>query len=257
MPKTYSGVTVLFGIKRRRMRSVRGAIGTAIQRDALGRNPEMMVVQDAIDRLALQRPLAVQAEADRPGVRLEGQNLRAQVVQALADLPPGLTPEAARDGLPPSVTRRAVQRLVSRHAGLLATETGAKLDWDGAVLRRDHAEAALRASAAPSDPALLRLAIDSARAEGRLDHELAQATSEPEVARIQANQALGALPRWTGAIEVLAALPLPLPADEAGIAVRLGAAADTVAKAGGGSGTGSRPKSNSLRRASLASDRAT
>ena len=214
-----------------RERGDRGRL--TIQRDALARNPETMAVQDAVDRLAMQRPVAVQAEADRPGVRLEGQNLRAQVVQALADLPQGLTPEAARDGLPPPAARRAVQRLVSRHAGLLATETGAKLDWDVAVLRWNQTEAALRASAAPTDPAFLRLAIDSARAEGRLDHELAQATGAAEVSRIQANQALGALPRWTGAIEVLAALPLPLPADETGIAVRLGAAADTVAKAVG------------------------
>ena len=202
-----------------------------IQRDALVRNPEMLAVQEAVDRLAEQRPVAVQAEADRPGVRLDAQRLRAQVVQALADLPPGLTPEAARDALPPPAARRVVQRLVSRHAGLLATETGAKVDRDAAVLRRNQAEAALRASAAPPDPALLRLAVDSARAEGRLDHELAQTVGVAEVARMRANQALAALPRWTGSIAVLAALPLPLPADEAGMAVRLMAAADTVANA--------------------------
>ena len=205
----------------------------ARQRDALVRNPDMMAVQDAVDRLAGQRPVAVQAEADRPGVQLQGHDLRAQVVQALADLPSGLTAEAARDILPPPAARRAVQRLVSKHAGLLATETGAKLDRDAAVLRRDQAEAALRAGTAPSDPAFLRLATDSARAEGRLDYELAQATGAAEVARIQANQALAALPRWTGTFETLAALPLPLPFDETEMAVRLGAAADLVMKATG------------------------
>jgi len=203
------------------------------QRDALVRNPGVMAVQDAVDRLVGQHPVAMQAEADRPGVQLQGQGLRAQVVQALADLPLSLTPEAARDALPPPAARRAVQRLVSKHAGLLATETGAKLDRDVAVLRRDQTEAALRASAVPSDPALLRLAIDSARAEGRLDDELAQATAVAEAARVQANQAFAALPRWTGTFEALAGLPLPLPADEAGVAVRLGAAADSVVKATG------------------------
>lgn len=216
---------------RDREREEREVSRLASIRDVLSRSPELIAAQDAIDRLTEQRPVAVQAEADRPGVALEVQRLRMQVVQAMADLGPGATPEAARDALPSPSTRSAVQRLINRHAALLATEAAASQERDAAGLRRDKACAALQASVAPADPALLRLAIDGARAEGRVDQELAQADGLAEVARARANEALASLPRWTGSFAALLARPLPLTADEAGMAGQLAAAESKVAQA--------------------------
>jgi len=200
-------------------------------RDAMVRSAGLIAAQNAIDRLAGQRPVAVQAEADRPAVMLEVQRLRTQVEQAMADLGPGPTPESARDALPSPATRRAAQRLISRHAALLATAAAAVRDRDAAGLRHDRAQAALQASVAPADPAPLRLAIDAARAESRIDKDLAQAGELAELARASADAALAGLPRWTGRFADLAARPMPLTADEAGTAARFAAAEDAVAQA--------------------------
>ena len=200
-------------------------------RNALIRSPGLLAAQDLIDRLAEQRPVVVQAEADRPGVMLKVEGLRMQVAQVMADLGPGLTPESARDALPSLSVRRVVQRLINKHAALLATEAAALRDWDATELRRDKAQAALQASVAPADPALLRLAINGARAEGKVDEDLARAVEMAEVDRAEANEALGSLPRWTGPFAALIARPMPLTADEAGMAGQLAATEDDVTKA--------------------------
>jgi chromosome segregation protein len=204
------------------------AVRLAVIRDGLIRRPALMVAQDMIDRLAEQRQVVVQAEADRPAVMLEVARLRALVAEATAELGLESTPEAARDALPLPAARRAVERLITRHAGLIATEAAALSELDLAAQRRADAQAALEASLLPTDPAPLRLAIDQARSEGRLDEELGQARSRADRARQRAANALTALPRWAGPIGDLAARALPLAADEADMAVRLAAAETKV-----------------------------
>lgn len=200
-------------------------------RDALPRNPALLAVQDEIDLLAEQRPIAVQAEADLPGVRLEVEGLRAAVAEAVPELGLGMMPEAARDAVPNAAARRAVQKLVSQHAALTANTQAAARDLKAAATRRDEAEEALRARPAPADPALLRATIDQARGEGRLDAELARSETKLAAARDKAAAALAALPLWRGDAVALAACPAPLPAEMASAAALLASADEAAATA--------------------------
>lgn len=201
------------------------------ERDALVRDPALLADQDAIDRLAEQRPIAVQAASDLPGVRLTVEGLRNRVQEAAAEIAPGLPAEAARDAVPSDAARRAVQALTGRHASLTAKLEAAERDLAAATLRRGRVEAALTARPMPPDPAELRATIDAARGEGRLDAELAEAASKAAASRAAATTALTALPLWPGDAFALAAARLPLPAEMAEAGDRLAQAQALVREA--------------------------
>ena len=203
----------------------------AIEQAALPRDDPALAVQDAIDALAARREVAVQAAADLPAVRAEVAAQRGKVADALADLGASQAPEAARDAVPSAGARRAVQRLVSRHAALDAMAASTAQALAAAQRARDAAATALRDAPAPPTPDLLRRTIDAVRGEGPLDADLAHAERAMADAANTAAVALAALPLWHGDAAALAACRLPLGADADAAADWLDAAAKAAAEA--------------------------
>jgi uncharacterized protein YhaN len=192
---------------------------------ALPQDAAALLVQDAIDALAARRSLVLQATEDLPGVHTQVATYRATVAEALEDLELPLAPEAARDAVPATAVRRAVQRLINQHAGLAATAASATRSLAVARRQHDQAEAALQAGPAPPSPVLLRRTIDTMRAEGPLDVELERAGRALAAAEATTAAMLAALPLWHGDAAILAACRLPLPAEADAVAARLEAAA--------------------------------
>jgi chromosome segregation protein len=202
-------------------------------RASLPRDAAVLDAQDAIAALAGQQPLAAQAEADLPALRLEVASLRAEIAEAGAALGRDAGPDALGQAMPGAAARRGVQRLVAEQAGLRADAAAAQRDLAAARERLAQAEAALLAAPAPRDPALLRATIEQVRGEGRIEAELAQATSRAASLLQAATLALRALPLWQGDAEALAACRMPLPqaTDDAGAEMAAAAAACTAAEA--------------------------
>ena len=200
------------------------------ERAALPEDGAILIAQDAIDALAVRRPVVVQALEDLPNVHADVVAHRGKVADALEELGVSLAPEAARDTVPLAGVRRTVQRLVSQHAALTASATSATQALTAARRRRDHAANALRDAPEPPSPALLRRAIEAVRGEGPLDTELARAEITFAAATSDAATALAALPLWYGDMEGLVSCKLPLPAEADDTASRLDKATLTASE---------------------------
>jgi uncharacterized protein YhaN len=179
---------------------------------ALPRDPAILALQDAVDALAPLRVTAQGAEQDLPELRRQAGAQRERIAAAAARLGLDATPEAVRERLPQERERLAAQRLIR---GRTALQT--KLHTAAEALhlsQRRHARAAASlAEARPPAPAApLRRAIEAARAEGRLDQELAKAERDLAEATQRAAAALAALDNWSGDAAALASCRLPLPA---------------------------------------------
>jgi chromosome segregation protein len=198
---------------------------------ALAQDAAALAAQDAIDALGARRSVVMQAAEDLPKVRTKVAAHRAKVADALEELGVRQAPEAARDAVPATGVRRAVQRLVSRRVALDTTATSVTRRLAAARRRRDQAAAALAATPAPPSPALLRRTIDAIRGEGPLDLELERARRALAEAEGAASAALAALPLWPGDMAGLIACRLPLPAKTDAAAARLDAAAKLLADA--------------------------
>jgi len=201
----------------------------ACERAALPHDAPVLAVQDAIDALTARRPVVVQAIDDLPKVRAAVAAHRRKVADALEDLGATQPPEAARDSVPSTAARNAVQRLVSGHARLTATAEAARQAHRTGCRRRDQAAEALRVLPVPAAPELLRRTIDAVRGEGPLDQELARTERALASAETAAAAALAALSLWDGDMAALAACKLPLPAEAEAAAVVLADAEEVAA----------------------------
>ncbi|MBN8925481.1 MAG: AAA family ATPase [Rhodospirillales bacterium] len=179
-------------------------------RDALVRAPDLLAAQDLIDALAAPCAVAVQAEADLPAQERVVAAQRSVVAQALRDLGLPLTPEQARDAVPPQPARRLVRRLRGEHDALLQRRDAARQALAAAELRKSQAEAELARLPPAPDPSLLRSSVEQARAAGPLDAALATRERQHAAARAALDTALAALPLWTGDAAALAGCALPL-----------------------------------------------
>ena len=195
------------------------------ERAVLPDDQAALAVQDAIDALTGERSLIEQAINDLTKVAAEATRLRSAVAEAIDGLGLSLTPEAVREALPAPPARRAVQRLVSRHAALSAEQALAERTLAASLLRRDQARQALEATARPSSPDLLRRVIESVRSEGPLDTDLARSERAHSEAAHATATALAALPLWQGDLASLGSAPLPLAPDSDNAAARLDQAA--------------------------------
>ena len=202
------------------------AAHAALPQDAL-----ILQVQDAIDALAAQLAVVLQATNYLPKVQANAASLRTSVAEAIRELGLSLAPEAARDALPTAAVLRTVRRLITAHAALTAEAKSAERAMAAGNRRRDQAAQALAAAPEPASPALLRRTIDAARGEGPLDTDLTRAQRALADAEHSATAALTALPLWRGDLVSLAACPLPFPAEVDAVAARLHAAGQQLAKA--------------------------
>ena len=201
------------------------------ERAALPQDAAVIALQDAIDTLASQRAVALQASNDLPQVQTNAANLRAQVAEATRALGLPLEPEAARDALPTAAASRAVQRLLRQHAELAADVRSAERAMAAGQRAREQAAQALAASPEPASPDLLRRTIDAVRAEGPLDRELSRAQRALAEADAVVAAALAALPLWQSDLESLVVCPLPLLAETEAVAATLESARDRLVAA--------------------------
>ncbi len=190
----------------------------SVLRRALPRDEAVLASQDAVDALSAHRPVAAQAAEDLPAVRARIAGYRARVADALADLGPSLSVDAARDSVPGAGARGRVQHLMSRHSALAATAAAASAGL--AVRRRQHdlAAAALSAMPTPPSPALLRRTIERVRAEGPIEAELTRSSHLCRDGEAACSAALAALPLWQGDLSGLLRCTLPLPAQSEALA---------------------------------------
>ena len=179
---------------------------------ALHRDPAMLALQDAVDALAATRATAASAEQDLPKVRQEASAQRERIAAAVARLGVEASPDQVRDRLPQERHRLAAQRLIRGRTALLTRLDGAEEALRLAERRHARATAALAEAPPPAPAAPLRRAIEAARAEGRLDRELATTEGELADATQRVASALAALDLWSGDAAALAACRLPLPA---------------------------------------------
>ncbi|MEJ0015892.1 MAG: AAA family ATPase [Acetobacteraceae bacterium] len=177
--------------------------------------------QDAIDALDARRPVVLQAMTDLPKVQAEAAALRTKVSDAMDDLGLTLTPEMAREALPATAARRAVQRLITEHSALQTESRAATREMEAGQRRVEQAARVLAASVEPPSPALLRRTIDSVRGEGPLDASLVHLQQTQASAETAVDVALAALPLWRADLASLIACKLPLPAEIDTVAARL------------------------------------
>jgi uncharacterized protein YhaN len=199
---------------------------------ALPRDPAILARQEAVDRLAQLAATAAAAERDLPEVRQDAAAQHARIARAAGSLGLDAPPEAVLARLPQERQRREAQRLVRGHTALLAMRQAAEEALRLAERRHLRAAQALAEAPRPAAAAPLRRAIETARAEGPLDRDLAGAERELEAARQRAATALSALPLWAADAAALASCALPLAAgcDEAAAALDSGATALETAR---------------------------
>lgn len=205
----------------------RRAEALVARRDALVRSLAIIAAQDNIAHLTEQRVSVINAEAELPDVAVNAKLLRDKVAEAASELG-GLSPEAARDTVPPAKARAKVLQVAKRHSELATTIATARRVRDDVQAVLATAQRDLAAAPAPAEVGPLRKTLDTALQEGRLDTELAGMAAIALAARGAAITALNALSRWTGTLEGLASCKLPLSADEAAAAGVFGDAASTV-----------------------------
>ncbi len=201
------------------------------QHAALPQDALILAEAAAIGELATRRQVVADALRDLPGVERAVEAWRAQVTEAAALLGPAAEAEAIRDAVPPPPARQRAQRLITRRAELAAAAASAARSLAEAERKRDAAFARLAGAAPPEASAPLRRAIVAARGEGQLDREFATAERRLAEAARQTTTALAALPGWSGDAASLAALALPLDAEETALATRLADAAAAEAMA--------------------------
>jgi chromosome segregation protein len=194
------------------------------RRAALPLDPAVLALQDEIDLLTGRHGAVAAAERDLPGVARRVAAYRAQVAEAAAGLGAEAPPEAVRDSVPPAAARQRAQRLVVRRAELATAAASAATSLEEAERRREAAASRLAATVPPPPAGPLRRAIAAARAEGKLDRELAEAERRLAEASRGAAAALAALPLWSGDAAALAAVALPLEPQEDAVAQRLAGA---------------------------------
>lgn len=181
-----------------------------------------------IDALAADLNRIVGAAGDREKQIVAANQARALVEAAGRRL--GLAGDATAlvSHMPNDVVRAAALRAIKEHTQLSTRRQQAVEDRERAADAARAAQAALEACPAPAPDEAMVAAIEHAKAEGRIDADLAAAQDEAETARRALAAALATLPFWTGSADLLRATPLPLAAGIAGADAALAAAAERV-----------------------------
>jgi uncharacterized protein YhaN len=172
----------------------------------------LLAEAEAIDALAAEQNRIIAARRDRDERRSVAAGHQREVEQAGRRL--GLTDDATRLAarVPGALTRAAAKRASDAHERLSARREQAEKDREAAIQQVAAAEAAVALAPEAEPFAALRAAIDAARAEGRVDDEVRQAAADRDAAAVRLDQALAALPLWSGTAAALAQVPVPLPA---------------------------------------------
>jgi len=181
--------------------------------------PDVAILGEAgnIDALAADLKRIEGAQRDRETQRQEAARAQARMAEAGRRLGLALDPPTLMARLPDDLARAAAARAIDDHTALVARRRQLDSDWAHAADSAKTAAKALAALGEPESEDELAVAIDTARAEGRIDDELFQAEREATEASALLARALAALPLWQGSAEALAAAPIPLAAAIEGV----------------------------------------
>ncbi|HUW35006.1 MAG TPA: AAA family ATPase [Planctomycetota bacterium] len=171
----------------------------------------LLAEKDAIDELHERLGSHRKAQQDKPRLAAGRDELLKEVQNILRELAGDASlDQVASYRLPVSKTAR-IQRLGSRYekvCGELDRAARQRKDIAGQLA---NAERALQQGAEPRDAAGLKAAAKRSRRKGDLDALLADARSRAQRARAQAEADLRALPLWTGSLDQLRGIRVPVP----------------------------------------------
>ncbi len=190
------------------------ALDEALAKDLGGLTVDAALLADgaAVDALAAEQNRIVAARRDREEQRIvAGQRQRA-VEAAGQRLGLAMPAAALAARVPDALARGAARRATDAHARLATRSQVAGEAHEAAARQSADADAALAAIPHAEPFAALRAAVDAAKAEGRIDDELQQATAALTAVGADLSRALAALPLWSGPAAALAAVPVPLEA---------------------------------------------
>lgn len=199
----------------------------------LQEDAEAIAGAGALRGVLAERAAARDARAARPAAEAASREAAAQRTELARILGVAADAGALSRCVPPKPHRDHLRRLLDDKVGLDATRKAHAASVARARTTRDGLAAALARLAATPAPHALEAAIKEVRALGPLDKALAEATVQAERHARLLRQELAALPAWHGDAARLAALALPLPAEElrVGEALALAAAALATAEA--------------------------
>jgi len=177
---------------------------------ALMLDPTVLGEADTIDQLAADRNRIAGAERDRETQVVVAGQRAAAVTQWGRHLGLALDAEALASRIPNALDRDRVMRLLARHQRLVGERSKVEDDLAASQARLADAQAAMDRLAEPEPSVDLRQAIEAARAEGRLEADIAEVDRATRMAVAERAQALSSLPLWDRDASALAAMPIPL-----------------------------------------------
>lgn len=150
------------------------------------------------------------ALADLPGLEVEKGQLEDEARAVLSEVQPDLAFERADEVKLSAVERSKIQELGGQHQAI--TERLEKAEDDVANLRTELKRTQKKLDSLPTqrDPLELQRLVDRIKRQGELEKLLSQASEELIAVENQANIELKKLPLWSGALEGLESLPIPL-----------------------------------------------
>jgi uncharacterized protein YhaN len=181
------------------------------ERTALVIDTALLGQAPAIEALARDSARVEAAEADRVGQAARAERERQEIERAATALGLALPAAQVLARAPSDPARAAVRRLITAHAAGEARLRQAEEQRAKAAEQHERAQAALAAAARPEPPARLRKAIETVKAEGKLDEACRRAEAERLAAAAKLARALAALPLWSGTAAELASRKLPQP----------------------------------------------
>jgi uncharacterized protein YhaN len=178
--------------------------------DTLPPDDVVLAQAEAIDALVGDRKRIAEAMKDRETQRTIASHNEALIRDEGSQL--GLSLDA--DGLiskrPSDLDRERVAQAISDYDRLEERRVSAEIRLAEAVAAESEAKLNFEAITPVNPTTALQEAIDRAKAEGRLDAELAEATRTLDSARAERDRSFSELPLWERDIAALSALCVPL-----------------------------------------------
>ncbi len=184
----------------------------------------ILSVADSVDALMADLNRIESAMRDREAQRVEAAQAARRVEEQGMFLGLSLDAETLSARLPGGSLRAEADRAIKDFASLAARRQDLAVAWEQAETAATATRAVFASLEPPAPMEALVAAIETARSEGRIDHECDQAEDEFAAAQAALARALAALPFWQGDAEALARAPMPLAADFAAREASLDAA---------------------------------
>jgi uncharacterized protein YhaN len=189
---------------RERVSAIQANLDDLVVPDAL------LVQEDVVTDLHRQLGSHLKAMRDLPGLEGEAVQLREDVETILRDLRPGLSMEDVESLRLGTTEREMIRGLVTSHSGLVEKRQAAKKAISTIDSKISDVEDELNGLAAVRDVRSLRDLIRRVQKEGDITKSLAQAWNNLKAAEDRAGIDMRKLNLWSGTLEALEALAIPV-----------------------------------------------